>query len=806
MIRNYFKIAVRNISKNKTYAAINVFGLAIAFLCSTLLFLNAWFELSYDTGHPEKENIFKLYNYLNGPNGEEKTASMGYPVAPTVKSEIPFIKASTRFMWNESEVEFNGKKLDLQVNLVDADFFSVFSTPILNGNRYTPLQDPGNTVMTKYAAERLFGKVDPIGKRIKIKVMGEPIELTVSAVTEDFPENSSINFDVLARPELRKDYAFEKDDWNHQNHDVYIKTTMTTSPENVEKKLGEVLKRHQTEDSTFMRTKGYKKNSYGSYSAIKLLPITEVHFNREIGAHNGATSKTYIYTVLLISFFILAIACFNFINLNVARAFTRTKEVGVRKYLGATRKQIFMQIWGESLIICLIAVLIGVCAATFLFPEFNKLFGSHLSISFFYKPSTLIMIIASTLTISLFAGGYPAIAISRISVSGILKGNATLKKPGAFRNSLIVLQFTSACVLMAATVIAYHQFEYIRTLPLGYNKQSIISFPVTGNDGRKVLNQFRNELASQSSILSISGSDINLGLGIDGNTSKSTSAFLIKGKNIYTNWITVDYDFLKTLNIKPLRGRDFSREFPSDLERNLVVTESMAKQFGEADPIGLTFSPDSAAPPYTIVGIVPDFHLYSLHEKSEPIAMNMSADHSIRYLFIKTTGNNPLPVMKQIENTFKKILPGKEFKGSFLDENTDRWYRKEQRLSLLLGISAIIAIILSCLGLFALALLMIQQRIKEIGVRKVLGASVIHITNLLAKDFLKLVLLSLVLSTPLTWWAMSQWLRDFPYHINIGWLTFAFVGFAAILISIVTISFHTIKAAIANPIKSLRTE
>jgi ABC-type antimicrobial peptide transport system permease subunit len=415
------------------------------------------------------------------------------------------------------------------------------------------------------------------------------------------------------------------------------------------------------------------------------------------------------------------------------------------------------------------------------------------------------MLIVSVVAISLLAGGYPAVAISRFSISGVLKGSASLKKPGIFRNSLIVAQFSAACVLMACTLIAYQQFSYMRNKPLGYNKEDVLSFPMPHQGDRDVLAQLRNRLSQQTSILSIGGADINLGIGKDGSISKSSYGFGHNGKSITSNWMRVDPDLLKTIGISVIKGRDF-RSHDNELQGSVIVTESMAKQFEEKDPIGLTFLPDSAGPKYTIIGVIPDFHLYSLHEKTEPLLLELASSQSLNYGFVKTKTDNPNNTIKLIESTYKDIFPGLEFKGSFLDENTDRWYRKEKRLSLLLGTSAIIAILLSCLGLFAMALLMIQQRIKEIGVRKVLGASVLNINNLLAKDFLKLVVISLVISTPIAWWSMNNWLHDFPYHTTISWLLFVFVGLLAIVISVVTISFHTIKAALSNPIKSLRTE
>lgn len=807
MIRNYFKIAFRNIAKNRTHSLINIFGLSLAFLCSTLLFLNAYFELSFDNFYPEKERIFKIYYHARTTDKTDDNSSMPYPVASSVKKEISLVESSTRFMHNDKGLEYKGKKLELQVNLVDDDFLSVFGFPVISGNKINPLKDIGNVVITEYAAKRIFGKEDPIGKAITIKVSGEPKELLVSAVLKNFPDNSSLNFDVLARTELKADFATESNNWNMWNHDVYVKLAHSSDKKVVEKNMTYLFNKNSGIDTLEQKKQGYVRDEYGRYNSLKLLPINEIHFDNYIGSGNATVSKTYIYTILLISFFILAIACFNFINLNIARSFTRTKEVGVRKSLGASRRQIFLQVWGESLMITVISVITGIIAAMILFPYFNQLFAAKLNLSFFYQPSTIIMLLLSVIIISLCAGGYPAIIISKLSVSGVLKGNVSLKKPGAFRNSLIILQFTVASLLMCCTLIAYKQFTYMREMPLGFNKEALISMPVQSNNGREILNKFRSRLASQSSIVSMTGASINFGLGKDGSTSKWTKGFEHKGKNISTNWMSVDYDFLKTTGIKTLKGRDFNKTYGTDKRGGIIVTESMAKQLGTSEPIGYSFlEPDTTAPRYTIIGVIPDFHLYSAHEKTEPLTIEMSADFPIQYILIKTISNDPTQVMKLVENTFKEIQPGKEFKGSFIDENVDRWYQKEKRLSLLLGVSSVIAICLSCLGLFALALLMIQQRIKEIGVRKVLGASVLNINNLLTKDFIKLVLVAIIIAMPLAWWLMNKWLQDFPYHTTITWTVFAFVATSAILISIATISFHTIKAALANPVKSLRTE
>ena len=807
MLKNYLLIAYRNAIKNKTHSLINIFGLAIAFFCSLLLFLNASHELSYDTFFPDKERVFKLYHRIENADGEVFSTSMGYPVAPTVKSELPEIEASTRFMNGNSGIEYNCKKIDLALNFVDDDFFKVFSIPFLSGDKNTPLKDLGNIVLSENAALRIFNKENPIGKLLKVKVAGKWKDLAISAVTKDLPKNSSINFDLLARPELRGDYEATKTEWNTQHHNVYIKISSNSSKENVEAKLRYVLKKYNPGDTVQMKNDGYQRDVNGDYVSVKLLPLSDLHFSEKIGSGNNTISKTYIYGIFLISLFILAIACFNFINLNIARAFTRAKEVGVRKCLGANRKQIFLQICSESLIISTVALLIGIFLAILLFPSFNQVFAAHLNLKLFIQPYTLAILGLSLITITLLAGGYPAFVVSRLSTSNVLKGNVVMKKPGFFRNSLIVLQFSMACLLMTCTLIAYNQFEFMRTMPLGINQEGVISVPLnTVNSGHKYLNHFRNRLLSEPSVVSVSGSNVNIGLGKDGSTSKQSSGFGYKDKSIFTNWITVDYDFLKTLGIKPVLGRDFSREYGSDTISKVIVTESMLSQFGEKDALRISFSLDSARANYQIVGVIPDFHLYSAHEKKEPLTIDISQQQQIAYVFIKTNGKNTISLMNKLKSIYKELEPEKEFKASFMDENTDRWYNKEKRLSLLLGISSLVAIIISCMGLFALVLLIIQQRTKEIGVRKVLGSSVAGINYLLSKDFIRLVAVALIIAIPIGWWLMSNWLRQFPYQSTINWIIFFEVSIAAITVSILTISFHTIKAAHANPVKNLRTE
>lgn len=807
MFRNYIITAVRNLRQHMTYTGINVFGLAIAFLCSILLFLNAKFELSFDDFYKDGDRIFKVYKRAKHVSkGEKLLCGMCYPAAPALKAEMPEIEAVTRYASGGGGVEYRGKKVDIQINLVDNDFFGIFSVPFVKGNAHNPLVDLGNVVISERAARIIFNQEDPIGKLIRVKVEDAWKEVVVSSVVKDCPKNASVDYEVLVNSKLSPQYDENKDNWYASSHDVYVKLKSNGTQQSVEQKCRWVLTKYNATDSVYMKGAGFLRDENGDYQSYRLLPLHEFHYHSSIGTGN-VTSKTYVYTILLVSIFILAIACFNFINLNIARSFTRSKEVGVRKSLGAGKKQIFVQIWSESLLVCTISLVIGLIAATCLFPFFNALFDARLRLDFFYQPATVLILVLGLLLVSLVAGGYPAYIISRLNTVSVLKGAVSLKKPGVFRNSLIIFQFAIACFLMACTLIAYKQFEFMRSMPLGFNKESVISVPLaSAQQGRAVLTGFRNGLASDPSIVSISGANMNIGLGKDGNRSKSTTSFVYKDKGMSTNWMTVDYDFLKTLGITLLDGRDFNKAYGTDSLTGVLVTESLARQFGEKNVTGLSFSIDSSIADYSIVGVISDFHLYSLHRQSEPLVLDLSSIEPIRYIFIKTNAANPLQAMRTIEKVYKELEPGKEFKASFLDENTNNWYTKEKQLSILLAISAIIAVVLSCLGLFALVLLMIRQRVKEIGVRKVLGASVFTINRLLVRDFLKLVLVSILIASPFAWWAMSVWLRDFPYHTSISIWLFLSIGAVVLLISFITVCFHTIKAATSNPVKSLRTE
>lgn len=424
-----------------------------------------------------------------------------------------------------------------------------------------------------------------------------------------------------------------------------------------------------------------------------------------------------------------------------------------------------------------------------------------------FQPAIILALVLILLVVSFIASGYPSFIMGRLKTVEILKGKILVKKPGFFRNALIVIQFVIAIVLICTTIIIYQQFSYLRSAPLGYNTSALISVPIKKDEkGKEIVSRMRTMLASNPSVVSVSGSTVNFGVGQDGNTSRMGHGFGYKDKSISTDFLQADYDILKTLDIPLKAGRDFSTEFVADTFNTVIVTESMAKQFPEKDVVGISFYADSSQPRWTIVGVIPDFHLYSMHQESAPLTIAMNNSPAISYVLIRVNTQNPAATMDLIKSTYVIAAPGAEFKGSFVEENIERWYKNESRLSQMFSIASLVAIILSCMGLFGMASIIIRQRVKEIGVRKVLGATVSGITAMVTREFIWPVAIALIIATPLAWWALSKWLQDFIYRISIEWWVFVLAGGLSILIAILTVSYQAIKAAVANPVTSLRTE
>lgn len=806
MFKNYLLLAVRNMRKNKLHTFINVGGMAVAFTCSIFILLLVYRHFSYDNFEVNKNKLYKIYDYSIGPNGEETSTSMPYPLTTALKAENIGITKATSIFTRGKLIRYRDKTLDMSTTMVDPDFLSMFSFPVVKGNAANPLADVSNTVITEKTADKLFGKEDPIGKKLEVNLGGAWYRLTVAAVVKDVPNNSTIKFSLLARTELNPDYPSMQNEWFARNHVVYAQLAGNTTALQIESRLRSFVKKYTPVNMAVEKSGGYKPDKNGDYSSLRLLPLTQEHFNTQLG-DGGTVSKAFLYTLILISLVIILIASFNFVNLNVGLSFTRTKEMGIRKCLGAGKHQVWLQVWGESFAMVLVSMLLAMAAVDLLIRNFNKTFDNTMDSGMLFNPLIIGILILLILVVSLIASGYPSSIMARLKTVEILKGKISIQKPGMLRNALIVTQFVIAIVLMCSTFIIFQQFDYLRAAPLGYNTTSIISIPIKDNiDGKDIVEKMRTRLASQSSVVAVTGSDANLGLGEDKLASTSVMCFTFGDKNICGQVINGDYDFLKTLGIKPVSGRDFSENYPGDTGTAVIATESYAAQFGEKDIAGFSYYPDSSGPKITIAGIIPDFRLQSVTSKQNPLVIYLSSDKNLSYVWIKVSTANPVITMDMIKKVYATVEPGVEFKGSYVNENVDRLYKDEKMMANLFSIAACIAIILSCMGLFGMASIVIRQRIKEIGIRKVLGASVKGIAALVSKEFIKPVVIAILIAIPIGWWVMTTWLQNFTYRVNINWWFFVMAGIIAILISILTVSFQAIKAAMANPVESLRSE
>ncbi len=807
MITNYFKIAWRNLFKNKFHTGINIAGMVIGFTIGIAILLIVYGQLGFDNFHTNEKKLFEAYQFYNASKGENFSTSFGFPAAPVFKTEVPAIEKASGFLYGGKNAVYNDKELELSVMLVDEDFLSMFTFPVIKGNKAGPLKNLSSIVITETAAKKIFGNVDPIGKSIKASAGNDLQEMIVSAVIQDFPLNSSIKFDALARIENRSDYARDKNTWSNQHHPVFVQLREGATQQQAEEQLRAINKKYSPGNYTDLQKEGAKPDVRGDMYATRLLPFKDIHFSPRIVGNGGTSSKAEIYTVLGVGLLIILIASFNFININLANAFTRGKEIGVRKCLGAANKKLFLQLWSESFLVCLIAFLLSLGLVNIVIHIINDTAKLNMPLlTMMWKPGFLLLAVGLLLFVSLIAGGYPSLVMSKFKVVETLKGKVSLKKKSILRNSLIVMQFVIACVMISCTFIIYKQFKHLQQADLGINKDYIISVPLYKPDkGRETIEKLRTRLSSNPGILSVTGSSINIGLGKDRSSSKNTTGFDYKDKQITTNIAAIDYDYLKTFGVKLIEGREFDKLDAADTAYNVIVSEAVAKQFGEKKLVGRSLFIDSTSPHWNVVGIFPDFHMYSMHEEIQPLTLVLDKNAGLSYCFIKTNAQNMVTAMEAIKKEMALLEPGKEFKGSFLDENINNWYKQERMMSLLFSIAAAIAIILSCMGLLAMVLLIIQQRVKEIGVRKVLGASVQNIALLISKDFLKLVFIAVLISTPLAWLAMNKWLQGFPYRITIEWWMFALVAVAALFIALLTISINTIRAAMQNPVKSLRT-
>ena len=814
MIKNYFKIAFRNLWKNKGYSAINIFGLAVGLATCLLIILYITDELGYDRFYKNADRIYRINSDLRIGGGNLHFTQTSDMMGQLLKKDYPQIEEYTRIYTSDGDKLIKkGNDFINEKNAasVDSTFFSVFSMPAIEGDTKTALNEPNAVVVTESTAKKYFGvSTNILGKTIEIKNGQTTRPYKVTAVIKDMQHNSHFNFDFLFS---MKNVDYQWGQLTSHNFHTYLLLKPGTDYKAFEKNFEQyIVKYVLPEAKRFMNINSMEEfRKAGNMIEYSLIPLTKIHLYSDYSFEITPSGNIqYVYIFAAVALFILVLACINFMNLSTARSTNRAKEVGIRKVLGTERKTLIAQFLVESTITACISLCIAIVIAYFVLPLFNNVATKSLSVSDLLNVKILPFLILLPFLVGLLAGSYPAFFLSNFKPIVVLKGNTnTGFKKSNLRNVLVVFQFATSIMLIIATIIVYNQLNYIQTTKLGFNKDQVLVI-----DGAYALNN--NAQAFKNDILAMKGvSSGTMSAYIPvSNSSRSDNTYskeaVMDTKSLIDmqTW-TIDYDYLKTMGMEIVKGRNFSKDFGTDSSARLI-TETTAKLLGYSDPIGKKIYVPSDTPgdnsmvPLEIIGVVKDFHFESLRQNIGPLCMRLGNSTGLASFKI-TTANAP-DLIRQIETKWKALAPGLPFSYRFLSESFDEMYRSEQRAGSIAIVFAILAVLIACLGLFGLVTFMAEQRTKEIGVRKVLGASVTNVVALLSKDFLLLVLIACVFAFPLAWWAMHKWLMDFAYRVNIKWWVFVVAAIAALLIALIAISFHSIKAAIANPVKSLRTE
>lgn len=783
MIKNYFKIAFRNLWKNKGYSALNIFGLAIGITCASLIFLWVENEVDYDSSIPEQEQVFYVpTNQMYQGEWQTFYSSPG-PLAKALKNEIPEVEKAGR-TWTASLLfSVDDNVINSSGRYADADMLDIFGVSFIEGNAKNAFEKLNSIVITKDTATKLFGKgTHALGKNIRIN-NSETLEIT--GVIENLPNNFSFSFNWLAPFELfAKDNPWTKG-YGNNFADTFVKLAPGADVASVDQKVRKLLP-SKTEDAD---TEAILHSSKDWHLRSKFKN------GKVVG---GAIEFVRLFTI--IALIILLIACINFMNLSTARSEKRANEVGVRKALGSGKKTLIIQFITEALLTASIASIISVVLLMVLLPQFNILIEKQLNLGL-TKPLHLLFLLGITLVCGVFAGLYPAFYLSSFKPVEVLKGVRNKKGSATFiRKGLVITQFAVSIIFIISTIIVYQQVQHVKNRDLGLQKENLIQMPVNG-DIIKNFDPIKQDMLASGMVKNVSlnssavfSSDYN-GSGLTWQDGTDTEDILIRFR-----WITSD--FLKTAGMKIVEGRGFSGNLAKD-STNILITQSFAKLMGPGSAVGKIVNRDQD---YTVIGVVKDYLYGDMYGTSQPL-MFFYGTETARFLYVKTkTGVASTQVLSSLEKIMKKYNPAFPFEYAFVDDAFNAQFKSETLIGNLSQIFAVLAIIISCLGLFGLSAYTAEQRKKEIGVRKVLGSSVSNIVKLLSRDFMVLVLIAIVAAVPLAWWAMDNWLQGFAYRIEINWWVFVMAGLLAIGIAVITVSFQAIKAAIANPVKSLRTE
>jgi putative ABC transport system permease protein len=797
MFRNYFKIALRNLTRNKVYSSINIIGLSLGLTCAMLIILYTSDELSYDRFHANTDHIYRITVKRENPDGgfAMKGGTTGLFQGPRFMANIPEIRSYVRMQSDHKDFKLGTEVVRRESFQVDPAFLSVFSFPLKSGDPATALSKPQSIVISENLAKEFFGNAEALGKVIEVRGDEKFEPYIVTGVARQIPQNSSVQFDVLVPLIATAKNANDKENWLFFHLNTFLLISDKADIAAVERKMNAVFEKEASATIKMVAEKYGDKST----TAHMLQPLIKMHLDTEFQANNGlkdASNPIYSYILSGIAVFILLIACINFVNLTIARSLKRAKEIGIRKVVGSDRKQLIVQFLGESFLLCTAAFLLAILLVQLALPTFNQLSGKALSLSYLLDAKLVAGYIALFLITGMLAGFYPALVLSGFRPVKTLYGRFALPGKNYLQKSLVVLQFSLATLLIVATITIYRQFSYLTSKDLGYD------------DSNTVLLEKHGMHYTQAKLLKetlMTNPNIT-GVAVKNGGRMGTIAHINNGTQIGFDYDMVDADYLPLLQVKMAKGRNFSPDFPGDSSKAILVNEAFVRTAGWKEPIGQVVDFFYRNEKMTVIGVVKDYHFRSLNEEIGPQLFTMKPDNLFGLALIKIKPGTESASLRHIEASFKKLFPFTPYLYEFKDLENRRAYESEAKWKQMMLFGAMLTIFISCIGLFGLSVLAAEKRTKEIGIRKVLGASISGIATALSKDFLKLVAIAMLIAMPAAWYFSNQWLQNYPYRIELSWPMFAMAALLVMLIALATVSFQAIKAAIANPVKSLRSE
>jgi len=802
MFKNYMKITLRNIRRYKTYSFINIMGLSVGIACCLLILLFVRDELSYDRYHEKGDRICRLVDSFEAPGGMDRHfAFSSAPIAPALKNDFPEVEDAVRLISRRRLGEYAGKKFyENYLFYADASLFSIFTFPLIRGNPETALEEPNSVVISQETALKYFGEEEPVNKTLKL----DGNDFLVTGIMENMPKSSHFyanifcSFKTLEQSEdFRENYL---QSWARHEFYTYILMQENYDYRVLEAKLPGFIEKYAAQEI---------REILGGTMSSRLQPLRSIHLHSNLHFEirtNGDIKYVYIFSI--IAFFILLIACVNYMNLATARSANRAKEVGLRKVVGANRKQIIKQFLGESFLITVTALLLSLVLVVLALPFFNSLTGKQMEIADLITGTLLFSIMIILFFTGIISGSYPAFLLSHFKPVNVFKGAVSKGSKSSFlRKGLVVFQFSISIILIISTVVVLDQLDFLRNRKLGFNKEHVVVVPITTSSIRDNAETIKAELMQNPNIISST-----ISIGVPGGIVAGDAIRLVteEGKKTFTvRMIYTDHDYIKTMGIEIVKGRDFSKDMKTDAQEAFIINEAAVRELQLIKPLETQF--EWGGPQYGIekkgkvIGVVKDFQFQSLKADISPLVIHINSGNA--FVFAMRILPEDIPgTLKYIEDKWKELVPEHPFEYTFMDETFDKLYRSEEKLGKIFNYFSFLALLIAVAGLFGLASFVVEQRSKEIAVRKVLGASIISVFTLISKEFTKWVLIANIIAWPLAYIAMGRWLREFAYRVSVGFWIFILAGGLALLVAWLTVSYQTVRAALANPVDSLRNE